>query len=39
MVEYSLILLLVGLAVVVTLSLVGGPINTMFNSVVTRLTP
>jgi pilus assembly protein Flp/PilA len=38
MVEYGLILVLVSLVVVVALGLVGGQLNTTFNSVVTKLT-
>ncbi len=38
MVEYGLILVLVSLVVVVALGLVGGQLNTQFNSVVTKLT-
>jgi pilus assembly protein Flp/PilA len=38
MVEYGLILALVGLAVIVTLGLVGGQLVTSFDSVVAALT-
>jgi pilus assembly protein Flp/PilA len=39
LVEYGLIIVLIAIAVITTLGLVGGQLDTVFNSILTALTP